>query len=223
MIKQTLALVGLSFSIATNAAISHNGYTLNESTNIVSGGGLEWLQWDETVRQSIDTALATYGHDGWRVASNVEMAELFSAFFPQLAWDTDEQTVQQLGLHDTLGSMDSPANMFITLFGDTYAAGGFQCCGTGDNLQKARAFFGADTDGDSLFNQAVVFDEYTSWDAKLHDGSADLYGDGHKASLYGVENGVALVRISEVPIPAAGWLFISALVGLVGIKRRSRR
>lgn len=36
------------------------------------------------------------------------------------------------------------------------------------------------------------------------------------------EQGVALVRLSAVPIPAAVWLFDSGLVGLSGLARRKK-
>ena len=40
MLKKTLALVGLSLSLTTNAAtVTHNGYTLDTDTDIIIGGG----------------------------------------------------------------------------------------------------------------------------------------------------------------------------------------
>jgi len=46
----------LVFTISEGAfagLITYNGHTLDENTNIVTGGGLEWLQWTETKGQSV--------------------------------------------------------------------------------------------------------------------------------------------------------------------------
>jgi hypothetical protein len=57
-----------------------NGYTRDDASVVVQGFGLEWLQWTETQGQSVDNALRDYEDDGWRLATNIEMADLFNAF-----------------------------------------------------------------------------------------------------------------------------------------------
>ena len=57
-------------------------YVLDETTNIVTdeASGLEWLKWTETSNLSINAALSTYKDDGWRMASNADMALLLNDF-----------------------------------------------------------------------------------------------------------------------------------------------
>jgi type VI secretion system secreted protein VgrG len=62
-------------------------------------------------------------------------------------------------------------------------------------------------------NAAVTLDTNTiSNNCEISDGGTGRVDFG--------SNGFAAARISEVPVPAALWLFISALVGVAGITRR---
>lgn len=220
MFKQAIALLCLFIYLPLPGyaeTISYNGYTLDTETNIVTGGGLEWLQWDVTVGQSINTALTNYGGDGWRTATNTEMAALYNEFGFGVVFDTDENTPQSATLVDDQYSFGS-ANEFINLFGDTYQAAG-NSYNYGDQFERSSAVFGGDQDSDNLYNLASVSDEYTSSDGDPESGRAYLHIDYIGASTTRHSDGVALVRVSIVPVPAAAWLFGSALVGLVGFKR----
>ena len=78
----SLLLTIASGFVPVNAAlITHNGYMLNTNTNIVTGGGLEWLQWDVTLGMSISDALTNVAgtFDGGRLDSCNQHASL-SAF-----------------------------------------------------------------------------------------------------------------------------------------------
>ena len=44
----------------------------------------------------------------------------------------------------------------------------------------------------------------------------------HQSSIVPAHNAIGWLLVSEVPVPAAGWLFMSALIGLVGKKQLSR-
>lgn len=222
--RKILTYIFLSFSLSANATtISHVGYTLNTETNIVTGGGIEWLQWDETVGLSIDDALTNYSSDGWRLASNAEVGALFRAFL-DIPFDNYESTGQNYNLIEPQYSV-SAANNFIEIFGDTYLAGG----GTppywngGDIYEKAAAYFGEDADQDGKYNHASIVDEYTNATGNYERGRADLNKDTVLATSSSATAGVALVRDmalpSPVPVPAAAWLFGSALLSL-GLKCR---
>jgi hypothetical protein len=86
-----IASAGLAVSGLANAVpITHYGYTLNPSTNIVTHtDGTEWLKWDQTLNESIDSALSIYASQGWMLASNTQMAGLFADF--GCAHGTDEE------------------------------------------------------------------------------------------------------------------------------------
>jgi hypothetical protein len=58
---------------------------------------------------------------------------------------------------------------------------------------------------------AVSFAEYTTGSRPDYHISSD------RAAVF------AVAQVSQVPLPAAGWLFMSALIGLMGKKRLSRR
>lgn len=51
-------------------------------------------------------------------------------------------------------------------------------------------------------------------------GTATLFGN---AALIYLEGGLTLTRVAAVPVPAAAWLFGSALLGLAGLSGRKRR
>ena len=85
MRRMLLALALMATAHQSPAApISFAGYSWDGSSNVVIGGGLQWLRWTETDGMSIDTAKATYGGDGWVLASNVQMAARFSGVRPDL-------------------------------------------------------------------------------------------------------------------------------------------
>ena len=220
MLKQTLALVGITLSLSANAAtVSYNGYSLDTDANIVTGGGLEWLQWDVTVGQTIDNALANYATDGWGIATNTEMADLFNSFPFGVLFDTSENTNLESPLIDDEYSF-GVANQFIALFGDTYAAAG-NSYDYGDEHESTYAWFGTDRDGDNNINRAFVSDEYTSSSNVLWDGRIALHHDGWGNGTASAYTGVALVRTSVVPIPTSIWLFGSGLIALIRIAKRN--
>jgi hypothetical protein len=227
MFKHIFTLAGLLLAPLSLHAdtISYSGYELNTQTNIVTGEGLEWLQWDETVGISPNKALGVYGGAGWRLASLSDMHALFNAFDFGRVFDNNENTTQRIGVPQD-PSEDLPGNHFIELFGDTYrAAGNLYDNGGMDPYQYSIAMFGLDEDGDGFINRAMVYDDYYSKHGFWSGGLAELTEDeflhltvaGYRRSM-----GVALVRnVSEVPLPAAGYLFITALFGVIGAKNRS--
>ena len=184
MLIKFLALMALSLSLSLNAAtVTYNGYTLDTDTNVVTGGGLEWLQWDETLGQSIEAALSSYAVDGWRLATNIEMAALLNNFNFGFTFSDSESFSQSINLYTDEYSYGT-ANEFIDLFSDTYAAAGFEY-DYGDELNLTGALFGSDGDFDEDFKLASVMDEYTESDLAVQHGYVRLYDDAFLRLVFG--------------------------------------
>jgi hypothetical protein len=80
---------------------------------------------------------------------------------------------------------------------------------SGDNFGQAGISMGLTALADS-FNAASY----------LATGPGTVFGDGDRGSP---GSGPFAASVSEVPVPAAGWLFCSGLGLIAGIKRRQRR
>jgi hypothetical protein len=231
MFKKLLPLLLLFAGFQANASIIFNGYTHDTSTDIVTGGGLDWLQWDYTIGQSIDTALAgaatsAYG-GGWALASNAQMAGLFNSFGFG-AFGTVESSRYEYS--DPFNSSEDAVTdnelAFISMFGDTYLASGNSHCVGVECVQAARSLYGDDADGDGRFNYAVVRDDYDGGDyvGDTRAGGAMLESDHfvYTSSATYIGAGVALVRSASVPEPSIIALFGLGLVG-IGFARRKRQ
>jgi hypothetical protein len=232
---QLITMVAFGLSLSSNASalpISYAGYTLDEATNIVTGGGLEWLQWDETDGMTISDALATYHCDGWGLASNVQMAALFNAFnIGEIAWDNLENTGQHRSTgFDSVEPNDDTDRIFVNIFGNT----GTEHPSTGTNdLEAAYALFGNDLDADGFFNTATVADDFTFYYNGIHNqyGEASITEDNSYftrtwSSTY---YGIALVRSNQppemvpdvqVPAPTTLALLGLGLAGMTIVRRR---
>jgi hypothetical protein len=216
-VKRIYISLLLFISFTSNASlITHNGYTLNTETNIVSSSDIEWLQWDETQGQSIDDALAT--HDGWALASNEQMAILFNDFFPYQYWSAgDNGGANSLPYTDQV----TPQLDFISLFGFTeYVPIGVNGNDVySDAFYSIKAAYGSNEQG--LYREAIVNDAFAG--TFYMGGNMESYGVGASAELTLAQitsdhaffqQGVALVRSTSVPEPSSlvlmlfGWFLI---------------
>ena len=227
-----LFLILFIFSVPLSAAlVSYNGYTLNDQTNIVSGNGHEWLQWDETRNMSISEILddisdgvingVNYGQ-GWQIATNVQMASLFNAFGfnASFKWDTNENTDQIATSNDYFIediSTDSE-KQFITLFGNTYPD--YPRNTPTESLELSMALFGQDNDSDGLYNIAIVQDDYLLQSPDQHvDDFVRITADEWQFIYDEVGTGIALVRA----VPEPSMLSIFALGLVLGVSQRFRK
>lgn len=195
------------------ATYTSNGYTWDDATNYVAGGGLEWMRWSETAGQSIQDAESIYVPAGWRVATVSEMAGLFSAFdFGPVFGDNENLNYYS----ESYGAAVPPVFAeFQQLFGLTSSSGG----------NYAYAWFGNDADGDGKYGYAGVVSEQQAPSHFWHWGGyvGDEYGNYGKDYSSG-STGVALVRdVSAVPLPAAAYLFLTAIAGLPVVRRLKRQ
>jgi hypothetical protein len=204
-----IASVCLGISgLANSAIITHNNYTLNPDTNIVTHtDGTEWLQWDVTKGKSIDIALTTFASQGWMLVSNAQMAGLFTDFgWGNFLYDNDFSSNVETYTADTdISTMD----MFIELFGVTYNS-----CPNIKSPCFTQALFGSDLDSDGLYKFTEIISDYAGRRGGVYDDKAyvtpDRY-DRHYILDYG---GVALIRQIVVPEPSSVLIFALGLMGL---------
>jgi len=197
----SLMLLGLSISSA-NAAIV--GFLDNGTYTTDTFSGLDWLDASASNGRSFDDVSGNFGvggdFEGWRYASTDEVT-----LFWDKAGGTPLFTGPVTGHEDWIGDL-------IDLWGST--------------------------DGNTLFTQVLAItgtphdtESAGVWYANISDNTDDTLNDYAK-TLNGFvleanprnNFGSALVRntVPAVPIPAAVWLFGTALIGLVGFGKRRK-
>jgi hypothetical protein len=226
ILKTTIVSAFLLVSgLAEAGLISHNNYSLNTDTNIVTNNGTEWLQWDVTIGESINSALSKYASEGWMLASNAQMAGLFTDF----GWGSSVQEDDKIDtIIDTIGNYsasgdESAMDNFIELFGTTFffSFSGSNPAGILDQ-RSASALFGSDLDNDGMFRYALVNSDYyrcTRGSCSELADSASMVSDsfwnidGNYIIDY-ARGGVALTRVVDVPAPSTILIFALGLMGL---------
>lgn len=231
MIKKImLASCLLVASMASQAAlISYNGYERDTTKNYVTGGGLEWLMWDVTNGMSINSALSLYSSQGWRLASNDQIAALFNKFeFGKNDWDNRETSEQTSIVAWNAAEWAGAHYHFINLFGATHSSSCTDryCYAGSDPWITSLAFYGSDADMDSKIQRAQVLDDATffgRFSASYENHVAVLTADV-STGAGATNHGVALVRATSTPpsvVPTPGSIGLLAL-GLVALSVRRR-
>lgn len=187
------------------------GYDLDESTNIVTGGGLEWLQWDETVGMTVGQAITEYGVDGWRLATSTEMSNLLNSFFnvntnSLLDLDISIKNSHIADFIDMFGVTDSADILGLTLFDATKA---FYLD------SKGKPSFVTITDG-ILLDTILITSKPLNWLTLLVDSGVafvkDISGPGASLPVAQPDGNDHAV----VPEPGSVLLFAVGLILLVG-------
>ena len=225
-IKALLLSACITAPAILNAGVISD-YTLDTNTNIVTdtANNLEWLQWSVTVGMSINDALSTYLGDGWGLASNLQMAELFMSYYYNaerpLFFDGDETVSQRYstGSDGAIENVDDIELLFVSMFGNTDS----------DPLkQRSSAYYGSDLNSDGLYNRATIYDDNVEGGPSgtlYREGFARLSRASVSRDKVSSNTGIALVRDARtvaVREPSTLALFCLGLFGL-GAARRTKK
>ncbi|WP_101756942.1 VPLPA-CTERM sorting domain-containing protein [Oceanicoccus sp. KOV_DT_Chl] len=228
MLMKSLALALAGISLSTQAAIVDLGNITRDTAS-----GLDWLDLTATAGLSYTDVLLQMDvggdYEGWRYASAAEFDQLVVSF--GYARINTECTYAVQHCDETLSGENNLIEDMINTLGDTQnfaydqqenaedissTGSGFSLGLLSDNffypqLSNARTL--------ALIHDGETIDRASSLPfADLDDAVVTAYTFALTASSDD-RFGSFLVRPSEVPIPAAAWLFSSALIGLAGVKR----
>ncbi|OBP16482.1 hypothetical protein A5320_03490 [Rheinheimera sp. SA_1] len=234
MLRKFFVLAGLLLASvsAPAAVIEYKGYSRDSSSNIVTGGGLEWLMWDVTKGKSIEQALKE--NSGWSLANTSQMVQLFNVFeFGKTDWDPKYLHVQLVDESWNAGENYSQNN-FHELFG--LIQGPKYIC---NDSSSTWCFLDTDpsvwsgaiyADHDARRKLALVIDDATF---VYDDGSKGTQGSFAALGLYedqpevfdSMVVGIALVRTAQtIPTPVSLPSSVSIFaLGLAGLAYRRRK
>ena len=194
-------IIGISYH-ASAAFINKNAFITDDTT------GLDWLLLDETFGESINSAEAKF--QGWRLASNADINDMFWKFFPEYTSNQPSNDFSYIN-NQTDGFQEQWD--IVTNFRTTFTSGGTRAIGKYIDEDGIVRHIGTN----HASNATWIFgpDWRYSW-----DNDPDFSFAGH--GVYMVRGEVLLTRegVPEVPIPAAIWLFGTGLIALLGFARR---
>ena len=198
--KKTILLVMLLFPLQqSHAALVDNGWFTTDTLQ-----ELDWLDLSITGGMPVSDALAA--SPGWRLATNLEVESLFYRLFPNDYVESSDGIVRST---DNPGLPTEIAN-YMDLFGVVH---------------RFDRIFRGQPNGYSLYTAGKYYDEnnilramgaYQEVDRQDDLGVVYTVNHGYRYEDRDdlVTQGTYLVRSSIIPVPAAVWLFGSALAGL---------
>lgn len=237
MLKQTLALVGLTLSMSANAAIQSIDSSFGTDTiTRDTATGLDWLDVTVTRGLSYNQVTAQMGsegaYEGWRYATAAEFDQLITGFgYIAVNQNCASGVVHcdtnisgdSLIIEDMINTLGDTDKAYLDTISPSYYP-------APDGAGYTYGILGSQQSTGGRMDVAMIYDsesvvvstgeDHNDWD----DQVVTLYSEW-KTSKSSLTVGSFLVNQSTaptpaVPIPAAAWLFGSALVGLVGFKRK---
>jgi hypothetical protein len=223
MIKQTLALVGLTLSVSANAAVvfgSDVKFTYDDSTLFGSAftvGNSIFFQPTAFRAESTNCQGAVLVSDTLNIT-----AEVITDGYEMTDFALIEQGDYELSAGDT--SVTASARLQVT--SQTTLCGFIPCIDSDIDNVGGLGTVGATTDWNA--SSTIDLGDTAGWGSDTlatvqmqNNLSASTLNDGESAWIQKKFNGIGMeVIVGEVPVPAAAWLFRSALIGLAGIKRK---
>lgn len=230
------ALAVLSLS-AHATPIEYRGYSRDSGSQVISGGGREWLMWTETLGKSVewfqlDPAAQGLRDAGWRLAGREQMNTLFTDFefvkghaYERSDLSEDYDIVFYERSQRLLGE---PFRAFVGLFGDTYAASGL----TAGPLWTTHIDLSWALYETSLEGQADT--RFVGWVSDWHYNGerAEFRADASISDMpatvlpmqvaYFGSPGLSLYRDAALTVPLPGSLPL-CLLGLAGLRVASKR
>ena len=223
--KNLILTLLMAFTISANADVINQTTSDRLNTEFADLGvthlelatGLEWLDFgtliagertNVTYGHSVDSAIAAYSPQGFRMATESEVRNLWDLFFPSFVNEGNGT----MAIDDTdsmYATLSEERNSWFFAFGswidategDLYSLG-FYLDDAAGAVQEA---------GVDLLTNPLLSNLYGPDFRKWTTGTDEAFDD----------RGVFMVRdYSVVPIPAAIWLFGTGLIALLGIARR---
>jgi hypothetical protein len=188
--RYAIVLVVLLLTGTAQAALIDYG-----SYNSDDVSGLDWLDFSATLGMNHADALAN--NSGWRYATEVEVEDLFFQSF--------------VGYYETnsFNFSSTSDGAYADQAEDVDIYGGLFGVKTGRTVG-----FYEDDEGFIRLMGALKLSEYNS--AVYGMGYDDTFAADYSSAVVGTY----MVRVSMIPVPAAVWLFGSALAGLGWLGRR---
>lgn len=234
--KKILLIALLTFTASVQAATititdsGLQGFTDLGQTTLDTNTGLEWLNFSNlnngtnelmTMGFSINDSLSNFG--SFRLAVESEIVNLFATVFPTIGTTGITQFA-----NTTTSSIATSRNNWMSAFGtDVNPAN------TGTTFTNTGGVTTATVTAGSVSSRGMYIDgngdvQYAGALINLDDGYSKIYGPSFQTGLPLTEDsaysnyGVFMVRdghIPAVPVPAAVWLMMSGLLGLVAVAR----
>ena len=206
---------------ALNSVMLDGGHSIVDTTT-----GLEWLSFKDgdtayTSGYSINEAASWYDNQGWVLATETQVLNLFNVFFP--TFDDSGNGTQTITPEDPLNLLIQSRNSWILGFGHNATIAGDGTVSFPNNSLYSTGMYLND---DGTIGVAGI---KIGVDVANLNLITTLYGPDYGISSLNADSaygnlGVFMVRsdrgLPPVPIPAAIWLFGTGLIALLGIARR---
>lgn len=218
----SLAFTALAFDLQAALIDTDNSSYIDTSTS------LEWMDFGVNNVHPIGYLIENVNtlYPGWRLASEAEVIELWTGYFEPLGeqnpYDFDYAPPVDTGGLFRYSALDEGGGSVFQPYLDVM---GFDSL-SGDGVTKQAVGYFLTADG-GLLGHVSFGDRIVGPDDPSRFDEINGFVDNRGLSLQRLEgpnlemSSTLLVRdVSQVPIPAAAWLFGSALVVLGWIKRR---
>lgn len=206
-LKMACLVITFFISATVNASVVSVDWN-NADDNLITYDtvtGLNWLDLTETRDLSYDSVFAELSGgtlDGWRYATSTEVVTLWQNFGVNFSVATSGEVGGTVKFSVDQGVLDA-----ADILGDTY---------------PASEFFGVVGFSSDLELLGAVVNSSSTFYYPLEYSATNSYVPENVGS-YLVRTSNPGPIVSPVPVPAAAWLFGSALVGFFGVARRKAR